>query len=251
MTLLDLTENEIKLIIDHSLKVIPKPIEVFQEALASISGSKLHPTYVRSHFSECISTTEHSAYDKFLGYQKMAAKIVIEDFTKQYRGRIDNEPLPNVLEVFMPLAMEFEKRASQMRKSRAGTTFEMITKFLFDRAGVESEITARSIRKKLHRMDIVVPNLQVALKTPDRAAFLSLKHTLRERWKSSLPDKDRNWVMFMITLDNDIAEDKALDMGEHDVILYIKDEIKAKPHLARKDWIRRLSDLPGELKRFS
>ena len=53
--------------------------------------------------------------------------------------------------------------------------------------------------------------------------------------------------MYLITLDKDIPNDKAKEINEHGLIIFVKDEVKAKPHLARKDWIRKLSDLPSDL----
>lgn len=237
-------------IIDHAKELIPTPTDVFNEALASVPDNKKQPAYVKNHFSDSLGLAADTAYELFLAYQKKAINSVLTSFMEKYKDELTTVSTRELLETFMPLAMEFEFRASQTRKSRAGLTFEMITQFFLAKAGVSSEITARNIRPKLHRMDIVVPNQTVALKTPDRAAFLSLKHTLRERWKSQLPDKNRNWIMFMITLDNDIPDKKAKEMEEQNLVVYVKDEVKAKSYLARKGWIRPLSDLPNELKRF-
>lgn len=250
MTLLELTEAEIKAMIDPAMKIIPTPKQVFDEALASVPANKLEPTYIRSHFSDAIVLVAHDAFAKFKVYQRKATKPIIQSFIKKYGNELNTISTQEVLEIYTPLAMRFEMRTSQMRKSRAGSTFEMITQYLLQRSGINCEITSKDIRKKLHRMDIVVPNATVALKSSDKAAFLSLKHTLRERWKQALPDKNRNWIMYLITLDDDIADDKAREMAEHNMIVYVKDEVKAQPYLVKKDWIRRLSDLPGELKRF-
>lgn len=246
----EMTESEIVAVIEEAKKLIPTPTDVFNEALASVPDNKKQPTYVRNHFSDSLGLAADTAYDLFLAYQKKAINSVITSFMEKYKNELSRASTREVLETFMPLAMEFEFRVSQMRKSRAGLTFEMITQFFLEKAGVSSEIAARSVRAKLHRMDIVVPNQTVALKTPDRAAFLSLKHTLRERWKQQLPDKNRNWIMFMITLDDDIPDKKAVEMEQHNLIVYVKDEVKAKSYLSRKGWIRPLSDLPNELKRF-
>lgn len=254
MTLLELTESEIAAFLDPALKSIPPPIKILQESIDSLPFKKLEPDYVKNHFSEVMELVTDNAFAKFKAYQKMASKPVIQKFMDKYGPEIEantknqKEFVSELLDVFMPVAVSFEFRTSQMRKSRAGNTFEHITVFLLRKCGIKCERTAMSVRKKMNRMDIVIPDQEVALKKPDQAKFLSCKHTLRERWKQALPEKNRNWVMYLITMDDDIPDQKAKEINDHNLIVYVRDQVKAKSYLAKKDWIRRLSDLPKDLK---
>lgn len=251
--MIDLTDDEINAIIDPALAKIPPPSKMLTETLATLPQNKLLPNYVKAHFSESIALVESSAYAKFKTYQKNAAGLVVESFVSKYAQQGDQatldsrESIQSVLQAFMPVAVRFEMRTSNMRKSRAGTTFEYIIVELLHKAGVKCERTARSPLKKLNRMDIVIPDKETAMKSADKAKFLSCKHTLRERWKQAIPEKNRNWVMYLVTLDENIPDKKAKEIDEHDLKVYVKDEVKAQSHLARKDWIRPLSSLPADL----
>ncbi len=53
--------------------------------------------------------------------------------------------------------------------------------------------------------------------------------------------------MYLITLDDKISENKAMDIKKKKLIAYVRDELKKQSHLRNKDWIRKLSDLPRDL----
>jgi hypothetical protein len=256
LTLLELTDDETKAIIDPALRKIPNPRQILNETLVALPQKKLQPSYVKSHFSESLVLVASSTYAKFQVYQKNAAGLVADSFISKYSKQMNGATLSNnrqfiqsILETFMPLAVNFEKRTSQMRRSRAGTTFEYVVVDMLEKSGIKCERTARSPLKKLNRMDVVIPDKETAMKSPDKAIFLSCKHTLRERWKQALPDKNRNWIMYLVTLDDNIPDKKAKEINEHNLVVYIRDELKAESHLAKKDWIRKLSDLPNDLRR--
>lgn len=105
----------------------------------------------------------------------------------------------------------------------------------------------REPRKVLKRIDGVVPNQETALSTPDKAFFLSCKRTLRERWKQTIPERKPAWRVFLLTIDDELSEDKAKEIDQLGIIAYVKDELKDQSHLRDKDWIRKLSDLPRDL----
>lgn len=254
MALLELTEDETKAILDPALKKIPNPLQILNETLVALPQNKLQPSYVKNHFSESMVLVASATYAKFQVYQKNAARLVADSFlsknSKAMNGAttFNRQFIESMLETFMPLAVNFEKRTSQMRKSRAGTTFEYIVIQMLEKAGVKCERTARSPLKKLNRMDVVIPNKETAMREPDKAIFLSCKHTLRERWKQALPEKNRNWVMYLITLDDNIPDKKAKEINDENMVVYVRDELKAQSHLAKKDWIRKLSNLPNDLR---
>ncbi len=115
--------------------------------------------------------------------------------------------------------------------------------------GIKGETPQGKTREKLRRIDIVVPSIEVALTTPDRAIFLTCKRTLRERWKQEVPQARLNQRIYLITIDNELSESKAYEINEKGLIAFIPDELKQIKHFEKMAWIRRLSDLPMELKR--
>jgi hypothetical protein len=105
----------------------------------------------------------------------------------------------------------------QKRKASAGSTFEKVIAYLLKILDIKCEKAKGSI-KKLNRMDIVIPDQSTALNYPDKAIFISCKRTLRERWKQVLPEQNRGWKMYLLTLDNNISENKAIEFHNHGLI---------------------------------
>jgi len=78
--------------------------------------------------------------------------------------------------------------------------------------------------------------------------FLSVKRTLRERWKQAIPERKPGWRVFLITIDEELSIGKADEINSLGMILYVRDELACKASLENKPWIRRLSDLPKDIK---
>lgn len=102
----------------------------------------------------------------------------------------------------------------------------------------------------MKRIDIVIPSIEIATKTPDRAIFLTCKRTLRERWKQEVPQARLNQRIYLITIDNDISESKAKEINEKGLIAFVRDDLVQNGPLKNLSWIRKLSDLPKEISRI-
>ncbi len=70
-----------------------------------------------------------------------------------------------------------------MRKTRGGKIFEKVILKILNLIDIKFEIPKGKKREELRRIDLVVPSIEVGIKTPDKAIFLTCKRTLRERWK--------------------------------------------------------------------
>jgi len=153
-----------------------------------------------------------------------------------------------VLTQLRPILIDFEFRIGQSRKQRGGHALEYIIKKLLTRINISSEIPhGKKEREKLNKMDLVVPDQNTALTNSKLTRYLSCKRTLRERWKQTVPEKKQGGEMYLITLDDKISENKAMDIKKKKLIAYVRDELKKQSHLRNKDWIRKLSDLPRDL----
>jgi len=151
---------------------------------------------------------------------------------------------------FGDLVQQFEKDLGNMRKARGGKTFEkVIIKFL-SFIGIKSEIPRGIAKEELRRIDIVIPSVDIAIKTPDRAIFLTCKRTLRERWKQEVPQARLNQRIYLLTIDDDLSEGKAIEINQKGLIAFVRDELAKDRVFGKMPWVRRLSDLPGELKRI-
>jgi len=164
-----------------------------------------------------------------------------------------NEFIEKASKVFVEfgiLVQSLEKDLGNMRKARGGKTFEKVVLRLLNFIDINAEIPVGKAREDLKRIDIVIPSIEIAKKTPDRAIFLTCKRTLRERWKQEVPQARLNQRIYLITIDNDISESKAKEINEKGLLAFVRDDLVQNSPLKNLSWIRKLSDLPKEINRI-
>jgi hypothetical protein len=142
---------------------------------------------------------------------------------------------------------EFERRAGQKRKGRAGGSLEDVTSFILNYFGIESTSAPEHFQA-----DIEVDNW---VKTKDRWLIgISCKRTLRERCKqvssadSAVLSKYKIKQLYhIVTYDEDLSDDKLSLLGGQRHIFYLPDNSRrleyASQHVGLKDYVRPISKL--------
>lgn len=167
--------------------------------------------------------------------------------TKNYRT--DDEDKDIVLTAFV---QEFERRAGQKRKQRAGGSLEDVTSFILDYYNIK-----RAESPEHFQADIEVDNW---IKTKDGWLIgISCKRTLRERWKQ-VSSADANvlskfkikHIYHVVTYDEDLSDDKLTLLGGLRHIFYLPDNSRrleyASSHIGMKDYVRPISQLINDIK---
>lgn len=115
--------------------------------------------------------------------------------------------------------------ASQVRKSRAGRSFEIhIARLLKDSKIKFEEQKVISAR----RPDFIMPSAKaINLKSKDHAiaVILSAKTTLRERWKQVASEKF-DCPIFLATVDDRVTQDAISDMANQGINLVVPESLK-------------------------
>lgn len=115
--------------------------------------------------------------------------------------------------------------AAQTRKSRAGRSFEHHVARLFRDGNVRYE---EQVVLGSRRPDFVLPDV-VTLKSKTRnfgdAMIVSLKTTLRERWKQ-LSLERINGDIFLATVDDRVTAEAISDMADNDIHLMVPESLK-------------------------
>lgn len=220
--------------------LIPLNESIVDESLEKIS-SKMKPDYIEKNFYEVIDEAMKVGYKIYLSHEEAAKKQIIESIKKS-KAKDDD--------LIWDTAIRFEKSASQMRKARAGSAFELYVQKILAKMGIPSEKSTGVHREELNRTDLVVPNRKIASKQPDRAKFLSIKTTLAERWKQVVPEQNRGWAIYLLTLDENISPSKAKDIDKSGIVLFVRDELKENKGLKNLNGIRKLSELPEHLSSY-
>jgi len=226
---------------------------------------RLKKSFVKNNFGKVLVKFDAKATEIFRSYENNALKNLAKQWLiiqkKEIRKKFDrilaqkgwNEFIEKASKVFVEfgiLVQSLEKDLGNMRKARGGKTFEKVVLRLLNFIDINAEIPVGKAREDLKRIDIVIPSIEIAKKTPDRAIFLTCKRTLRERWKQEVPQARLNQRIYLITIDNDISESKAKEINEKGLIAFVRDDLVQNGPLKNLSWIRKLSDLPKEINRI-
>jgi hypothetical protein len=154
--------------------------------------------------------------------------------------------------VLTAFTQEFERRAAQKRKKRAGGSLEDVTDFLLEYYKIK-----RAEAPAHFQADIEVDNW---IKTKDGWLIgISCKRTLRERWKqvssaeaTVLSKFKIKYIYHIVTFDEDLSDDKLTLLGGLRHIFYLPDNSRrlknAKEHVGLKDYVRPISQLINDIK---
>lgn len=191
-------------------------------------------TYILKHIGQKLSTPK-KILDNIIS-NNLIAEGTTEDLVQsikticgEYAGYIS------------PFIYELSLSNTQSRRSRAGKTFEEIIYILYE-AFAYPYVSQKSIGRKqfatqgLGKMvDSLLPNIDAFLQRRDKVIIGTMKTTLRERWQEVIEEQSRTNLpnIYLLTVDNDISENKAKQMGNHNVIIVVPKEVKALPHLKK------------------
>lgn len=154
--------------------------------------------------------------------------------------------------VLTSFTQEFERRAAQKRKKRAGGSLEDVTDFILGYYKIK-----RAEAPSHFQADLEVDNW---VKTKDGWLIgISCKRTIRERWKnvsSSTEVYNRfkvKYIYHVVTFDEDLSDDKLTLLGEQRQIFYLPDNSRrlkhASQHVGLKNYVRPISQLINDIRK--
>jgi len=229
---------ELNEIIKKAKSTIPSVDTIIEEAISNLGIDKLSKKELLTNFEEFVKKVEAGAFKIYLEYEERAFKV-LESFYE--KGVID-------LHDFTRAVRRLEFISGQMRKARGGSSFQKIIRRLLNLSGVPCEEPHSELRQILKKVDLVAPDGETAKNTPDKAIFLAVKRTLRERWKQVVPEQMKGARLYIVTINGTCSEGKAKEIRETGMVAYVPEELKQQSHLRNKPWIRPLSRLPRDIK---
>lgn len=249
-------------LITSAKATIPTVDSILEETWEKL---KLNKKVVTRKFGQVLIEMDERATEIYRDYEKHALlelakewlKSQKEDIRRKLKKIILQKGWENFIEEASQIFAEFgslvqvlEKDLGNMRKARGGSTFQKVILRLLNFIDIKGEVPKGNAKEKLRRIDIVVPSTEIALKTPDRAIFLTCKRTLRERWKQEVPQARLNQRIYLLTIDEELSKSKAGEINEKGLIAFVRDELKQKGDLKEMAWIRKLSDLLKEFRKL-
>ncbi len=155
--------------------------------------------------------------------------------------------------ILTAFVQEFERRAAQKRKSRAGGSLEDVTSFILGYFNIPTSHAPEHFRS-----DIEVDKW---IKTKDGWFIgISCKRTIRERWKQVssaesqiLSNYKIKQLYHIFVFDEDLSDDKLTQLGGQRHIFYLPDESRklkhAVNHIGLKSYVRPMSKLIKDIKK--
>lgn len=232
---------------NQSIRNIPSDDLIFCKTTAE----NILKSLGRSSVGKILATWDSMGVNGCLNAERLE---IVREFTKLRsnlraltydRSEIEDN---SILTAFV---QEFERRAGQKRKSRAGGSLEDVATFLFDYYGFKSHA-----RPEHFQTDIEVDKWFKC--TDGWSIGISCKRTLRERWKqvssadgNALSRYKIKEIWHLLTYDRDLSDDKITMLGQQRQIFYLMDNssryLSARDHIGMKNYVRPLSLLIDDI----
>jgi hypothetical protein len=190
---------------------MPSSRDVVQETLDRLQRDLSSPDYVRKNFNALLQQL-------FTDTLK-----VLED----YEQRVDIELLREAGFDLSPakyrLLRDYFLSVSQSRKQRGGKDFELQVQKLLEKADIPFEA-----QTKKERVDLVLPSQDLWNTDRARAVLISLKRTLRERWRQVADElySLRCPNTYLLTADSSLPKSTVQHIFTRNIYLVVWDSVK-------------------------
>jgi hypothetical protein len=148
---------------------------------------------------------------------------------------INPDPIETLIEISKPLAHFYKllmESFAQSRKTRAGGSAQYHIEFILDELGYKGLYERQRILNGT--VDFLFPSFEMWQKDRRRCTVLSIKRTLRERYKQVFEELSatRGLVLYLLSTQTeseaqkDITQEKVQRLNEQNVYLIVRDVIK-------------------------
>jgi len=159
---------------------------------------------------------------------------IIEQSIKVFQYSSDPEDkLKRCLSIMSPLYKAVAESFAQGRKQRAGVSAQYHVAFVLDQLGFKDSYEMQRVLNG--RVDFLFPNYRTWVEDRRRCTILSIKRSLRERYKQVYQELDITrglTVYLMVTetleeAENDITITKVNELKNQNIYLVVRDQIKS------------------------
>ncbi len=160
------------------------------------------------------------------------SRLILQVQTQIVRS---SDPIETLIEICRPLAHFYKllmESFAQSRKTRAGGSAQYHIEFILDELGYKGLYERQRILNGT--VDFLFPSFEMWQKDRRRCTVLSIKRTLRERYKQVFEELSatRGLVLYLLSTQTeseaqkDITQEKVQRLNEQNVYLIVRDEIK-------------------------
>ena len=200
------------------------------ERLAELAQKKLEMTNVEKNFNSFLRRLLEIEFELYKEFEKKCAIEIFEEAFKQKIFEIPKDDFQKGFSDFFYIHYnDFWNvflSISQSRKTRAGGSFERHLKYLFSRLNYPYD-TQTQLNG---RVDYLFPSEEVFKKNRTACLIISVKRTLRERWRQVVGElaSINAGKIYIVTQEEDISVPKIQEMDKHNINLVVFDEEKER-----------------------
>lgn len=204
---------------------IPSATVLSKDAIHHSIFNSMAATETKLSFSKAVIDLQLEAYRLYLDAESVAAGKAIRKVVRPLLGnRKSADDVFDFFEENFQTLDRFSLRLTQSRRSRAGTAFEVIVSELFNKLGypydAQPDISGST-------PDYVLPNLDWYKKYPADSIILTLKRTLRERWRQIVTESSSG-KYYLATIDENVSKPGLSQMMQRNITLVVPDDLKNK-----------------------
>ncbi len=201
-------------------KIMPSGEEIAEMAQKQI---KIDKDKIEANFNQYLNQLLSKEFDIYKGLELECSKKIISSAME--KGLlVDEGDFPKSFIKNYHYLDKFFLSITQSRRTRAGGSFEIHVRYLFNILDYpydrQTDLNGT--------VDYVIPSKSAFKRRRSSCVVISIKRTLRERWRQVIGElKSTNaGKIYMLTTDDDIGETKVQEMKSHNIILVVWDEIK-------------------------
>lgn len=206
---------------------IPTADKLVIQAIDSKIGQKSDfVSYIRENFSSLVEELQRDAYDLYLENERRFASKRIRDHIAGKIGQ--NGTVSDALKIVEDSFAELDKfflSLTQSRRARAGAAFQDIMTVLLTRLGYP--FAAQPVLDD-SKPDYVMPSKDWYTKYASDCIILTLKRTLRERWRQVPTEGNSGSTFFLATIDEKVPPAELDKMKDLNVRMVVPARIKAE-----------------------
>lgn len=201
---------------------------VLQAVEAKLSGYDDVVAFVRENFSQLIEELQKEAYDLYLASEKASASKIIRQSVAEQLSEAGN--VKSALDHFAASFGDLDKfflSLTQSRRARAGSAFQDIVSILMKELGYPFD--AQPIMED-SKPDYVMPSLEWYRHDASDCIILTLKRTLRERWRQVPTEGNSGSTFFLGTIDEKVPPAELKKMQQLNVRMVVPARLKIKKY---------------------
>ncbi len=186
---------------------------------------KVEKTKILQKFNSYLKQLLDQEYELYQIYERDCTATIIEQALEKRLLKKTASESNFIKENYRDLFRMFLS-ISQSRKTRAGGSFERHVSFLFKLLGYPFE-TQKILNGKV---DYVIPSIAAFKKNRTSCVVMSVKRTLRERWRQVVGElaSINAGKIYILTADEKISNEKVKEMADQNVNLVVWDGYKKK-----------------------